>query len=77
MIVAILLVIARILSIAAPSFRERAIAEEVEEKAVKQQILALAPFVREHPGRFSAEDLAQFSEHLERFGEKPVMGNDA
>jgi len=59
-------------SIPPPSFKEQAVAAKAEEARLKADILALAPFMREHADRFSAEDLQQYSAHLVRYGAAPI-----
>jgi len=56
-----------------PSFRAQAAAAAAEEAREKAEILELAPFMREHANRFTAEDLAQYNEHLVRHGGEPVV----
>ena len=46
--------------------------QAAEEESLKDDILALAPFMRAHADRFSKEDLAQYSAQLERFGGDPL-----
>ena len=53
-------------------FREQAIEQAAEEKVLKEQILALEPYVRAHADRFSKADLAEYSAQLERYGGEPV-----
>ena len=59
-------------SIATLGFREQAIHEVAQEKSLKEQVLALQPFMRAHADRFSKEDLAEYSAHLQRFGGAPL-----
>ena len=59
-------------SLPSVGFREQAIEQAAEEKFLKEQILALEPYVRAHADRFSKEDLAEYSAHLERYGADPV-----
>ncbi len=46
--------------------------QAVEEQSLKEDILALAPFMHAHADRFSKEDLAQYSAQLEQFGGDPL-----
>jgi hypothetical protein len=59
-------------SIASLGFRAQAMDQAVEEQSLKEDILALAPFMRAHADRFSKEDLAQYSAQLEQFGGDPL-----
>ena len=51
----------------------QATAARAEERQLRADILALAPFMREHAHRFSAEDLAIYSERLVGYGEPPIV----
>lgn len=59
-------------SIASLGFRAQAMDQAVEEQSLKEDILALAPFMHAHADRFSKEDLAQYSAQLEQFGGDPL-----
>jgi CubicO group peptidase (beta-lactamase class C family) len=59
--------------IPATSFKEQAAVAAQEETKLKRDIMELAPFMREHASHFNEADIAQFNEHLVRYGGEKIV----